>query len=219
MTNFWLDDPSILISNLELFPTKNMTNLQDKLNALTRFVILATIVLMCFNWRYTFHFIAIAILIVIVIQYYYVKNTFDPVKKNEENFTMVPTYTGGDMMQTIVSPLFSEEMHSPPPSYDLVENSPYNGESRIEFDEPMRPQSYPYGGIGYINNMNLLPSDEYYINQQCGGTQSARSYANSAFTRHTIAFRDDMSRLLKKKNQRRFRHQGGNDTISPYLSY
>lgn len=217
MTNFWLDDPSILISNLELFPTKNMTNLQDKLNALTRFVILATIILMCFNWRYTFHFIAIAILIVIVIQYYSVKNTFDPVKKNEENFTMVPTYSGGDLNQSIVSPLYAEEWQVAPPAYDLYEQSPFNGESRIEFDEPMRPQSYPYGQ--YLTTSNMLPSDEFHVNQQCGGTKEAREYFNSAYTRHTTAFRDDMSRILKKKIQRRFRHQGGNDAISPYLSY
>jgi hypothetical protein len=52
-----------------------------------------------------------------------------------------------------------------------------------------------------------------------GGPKQAREYVNSAFTRHTLAYRDNLTRLYKKRLARRFRNSNVYDTFSPYSSY
>jgi len=75
---------------------------------------------------------------------------------------------------------------------------------------------YPYGQ--YLTRTNLLPSDEEATHMLNGGPRQAREYVNSNFARHTIAFRENMTRLYKKKLARRFR-SNNNDVFSPFQGY
>jgi len=47
---FWLNDPRVLIANLRVLPTSEMTN-TEKLNALTRLLLVATLgmALLCYK--------------------------------------------------------------------------------------------------------------------------------------------------------------------------
>jgi Ca2+/Na+ antiporter len=219
-TSFWIEDPCILFSDFEIFPKKDMS-LSEKMNALTRLVVIVTIIMYFLKFKYWLVFGALSILLVVV--FYSMKkrqmsnysgSSVDETDE-QENFTLTPTYVGDDFTQTVVSPTFSEEWQVPPPAYDLYTEVPLPDED-IRFEEPLRPQSYPYGQ--YLTKTNLLPSDEYYTHTGCGGTQNAREYANSAFLRHDLAHRDNMMRIFKKKLNRRFRHNT-NDVFSPYMSY
>ena len=70
-----------------------------------------------------------------------------------------------------------------------------------------------------MTRTNLLPSDEYATHHNpTGGARSAREYINSTFTKHDLAFRENMMRTYHKKLNRRFRHNN-NDTWSPFHGY
>ena len=238
--NFWVEEPCILFNDMAFLPTKDMTQ-QEKLNALTRLVIIISIVMYFTDYEYWFPFLTLSILFIIIINYSCTLEKFkrgnmnDEEKEDDEeeeddeddeekeddlveNFSIVPTYTGEDFQQTIIAPTFAEEWQIPPPAYDLYTNVPYpeSSGSRDTFEVPLKQQSYPYGQ--YLTRTNLLPSDEYYTHLGCGGARSARSYVNSAFLRHDLARRENMSRIYKKKLNRRFKNNT-NDTFSPFVSY
>ena len=207
---FWLEDPCILATNLVLFPTADMSK-SEKLNALTRLALVIAAVMYFMNYEHWLKFAVISILILVILHY------IKPAEEDKkEEFTIVPTYVGTDFQQTVVSPTFAEEWQIPPPAYDLYTQVPYAGENRDTFDKPLKPQSYPYGQ--YLTRTNLLPSDEYYTHLGCGGAQTAREYINSTYTRNDLAYRENISRIFKKKLARRYRHSSG-DTFSPYHSY
>ena len=212
-TKFWVEDPCILIKDLHIFPTAEMTR-DEKLNALTRLSIIIAIIMYVMGYRQWFTFLILAFLIVVLLKY--VKMPKEVSKEGKiEHFTVVPTYPGTDFQQTVVSPTFSEEWQIPPPAYDIYTQVPYpNAQDR--FEAPLKPQSYPYGQ--YLTRTNLLPADEYYTHLGCGGPIQAREYINSTFLRHDLAFRDNMIRIYKKSLNRRFRHNC-QDTFSPYHSY
>jgi hypothetical protein len=226
---FWVEDPCVLFTNLEFFPVKNMTK-SEKLNALTRLVIIVSLLLYVMENEQWFVFLTLSMLIIIIMNYQGEQEKFKksklstkeekPEKEAEtvlENFSITPTYSGSDFQQTIVAPTFAEEWQIPPPAYDIYTQIPYpNPENQSAFEAPLTPQSYPYGQ--YLTKTNLLPSDEYYINQGCGGAKTAREYQNSNFLRHDLAHRENMSRIHKKKLDRRFRHNC-HDTYSPFTSY
>jgi hypothetical protein len=202
--SFWGKDPCSLFSNLSIIPCPEMSK-DEKLNSITRLVLLICLVLYFMEYKNWLVILVISLSIILLV---YVTS------KNREGFTLTPTYTDTDFTQTTVAPLFAEEWQIPPPAYDLMQTNPLP--SPPLFEEPMLPQSYPYGQL--LSGTNLLPSDEYMTHMLDGGTQQARSYANSAFLRSRLAFQDNMSRVLKKKLRNRFR---GNcsDTYSPYSSY
>jgi hypothetical protein len=147
----------------------------------------------------------IGLVIIILLRSHY--------KSKKEGFAIVPTYLSPNFQQTAVAPLFAEEQQIYPPAYDLYENVP----PPTSFDEPLKPQEYPY--MQYLTRTNTLPNDEYNIRQLNGGVREAREYENSAFLRHRMAFQDNMMAIHKKKLQRRFRNNTSYDTFSPYTSY
>lgn len=224
MSKFWLSDPCILLTDFAILPTQDMTK-AEKMNALTRLALIVTGCMFFAKYEHWKAFGVCSILLIILV-FFGTPDTRDIVKKAEnagsddesvvENFSIVPTYLGTDFNQTIVSPIFSEEWQIPPPAYDQYTQAPYTGSERDTFEMPLTPQSYPYGQ--YMTTTNLLPSDEYYVHMGCGGTQTAREYANSTFLRHDLANRENMTRLYKKSLARRFRHNT-QDTYSPYHSY
>lgn len=222
---FWIDEPCVLFTELSIIPTKDMSR-NEKLNALTRLVLLIAAGLWVAKYKQWKAFLLLGILFVVLV-YCAGDHKKKPIPSTTsvdesdsepltEGFSVTPTYLGTDFNQTIVSPTFSEEWQIPPPAYDIYTQVPYTGDEKGTFEMPMIPQSYPYGQ--YLTRTNLLPMDEYYIHMGCGGTQTAREYANSAFLRHRLAESENMTRLFKKKLNRRFRHNT-QDTFSPYHSY
>ncbi len=222
---FWLDEPCILFGELAIIPTKDMSR-NAKLNALTRLALLVSAGLWVGKYKEWSTFLMLSVLFIVLVYCAGDQKKVPPPPKAEdsddeqtpltEGFSIVPTYLGTDFNQTIVSPTYSEEWQIPPPAYDIYTQVPYIGAEKDTFEMPLQPQSYPYGQ--YLTKTNLLPSDEYYTHMGCGGTQTAREYANSAFLRNDLAFRENMTRVFKKSLQRRFRHNS-QDTLSPYHSY
>lgn len=215
---FWTEDPCVLFNSFQILPTSKQTK-NEKLNCLTRLAIIISSLLAFFEYKedpkiiswYTspwFSFLIVSLLAIVLLKYAG-KPSEAPTK---ENFTIVPTYPSLDMEQTNVAPLFAEEWQIYPPAYDLYQNQP----PESTFDAPLKPQSYPYGQ--YLTRTNLLPSDEHHIRMLNGGPRNAREYANTAFLRNEMAFRENLTRLYKKKLNRRFQ-QSCNDTFSPYHSY
>lgn len=209
---FWVEDPMVLVKNIcNIFPTEGMDDV-EKLNSLTRLALIISGAL--FYLKYDQWMIFLVGSLVVILWMWYSKhgnNKHDDTKR--ENFTIVPTYPGTDMHQTTVAPLYAEEWQIQPPAYDLYENSP---PGNITFEEPIHPQQYPYGQ--YLTKTNLLPSDEFATHQLNGGTREARNYANTAFLNHSLAHRENMTRIYKKSLERRFR-SNSNDTFSPFSSY
>jgi len=217
--NFWVASPCILVTDIQIFPTKTMTK-TEKLNALTRLTIIITILMYVFDFKYWLPFLFIALISIILLEYHIptASSITPPVTTGDivENFTRTPTYSSCDMHQTVVAPLFAEEWQIPPPVYDIIENAPVGGVSGGDtFYEPP-PRSYPYGQ--YLTRTNLLPQDEYQSHMLNGGVTQAREYANSATLRHDMAYRENMTRILKKRMARRFRNNC-NDVFSPFSSY
>jgi hypothetical protein len=209
-TKFWVSDPCILLSDLQFFPTAGMTR-EEKLNALTRLAVILAIVMYLMEYKHWHTFLLIAVLTLVVVEY----ASKNKDNKSQEGFTITPTRIGDDFHETVVSPTFSEEVRILPPAYDLYSDVELTD---IPFEEPMRPQSYPYGQ--YLSRTNLLPSDEYLTHMNpTGGAKTAREYANNAWTRHDMANRENLTRVFKKSLARRFRHSQLNDAYSPFHSY
>lgn len=204
---FWVEDPCILFSDLVFFPTAGMTR-EQKLNALTRLAIGISVGMYVAEYKHWSTFLLGSVLIIVVLEY-------GQKLKKKEGFTIVPTRIGDDFHETVVAPVFAEEVRIPPPAYEMESQVDFTD---IPFEAPMRPQSYPYGQ--YLTRTNLMPSDEYLIHMNpTGGTKNAREFANSSFTKHTMAFRENMTRIHKKSLENRFRNSNLQDSFSPFTSY
>lgn len=233
---FWTEDPCILLTNIRLFPLRDMSR-DEKLNAITRLSIVGAGVMYFMKYDFWFTFLLIALIAILLMKFSVKPESFstgghggmaavaigetpigdddgslaDPTATRED-FTLVPTYANPDMHTTTIAPLFSEEWQIYPPAYDVYVNTPPD----VTFKAPLQPQLYPYGQ--YLTRTNLLPSDEYATHTLNGGPRQAREYVNSAFLRHSLGFRENMTRLYKKKLARRFRGSCG-DVFSPFNSY
>ena len=201
---FWVEDPCELFSNPSILPCPSDSK-AEKLNSLSRLSFIISLALYTMESEQWLVFLLLSLLVIMII--------YCSKPKDKERFTVVPTYQSNDFSQTTVSPLFAEEWQIKPPAYDLQVAVP---PAESTFQTPLEPASYPYGQ--YLTNTNLLPSDEYYVSQGCGGQKTAREYINSAFLRHDMAHQDNMTRIYKKSLNRRFRHNT-NDTYSSFNSY
>lgn len=76
---FWLDDPAVLVTSLKFVPTKKMS-LGEQLNALTRLVILISIIMFLSGKKEWVTFLIFSLIIIIVIHV--------SKQKNSEEFTM-----------------------------------------------------------------------------------------------------------------------------------
>lgn len=202
---FWLEDPSVLFTNLEVVPKKDMTQ-NEKLNAMTRLIVVVSLVLLVMNKPWWVTFLIVGVVAVALVKALDKDN-------RRESFTALATYTDPSVNQTIVSPLWSEEFRVPPPDYFQINNTlPSQPPDALEqFPAP----AYPYGQ--YMSTTNMLPQEEYAVRNSGGSANIAREFVNSQFLRNRIAFQEDMTRIYKKKLARRFRSNTG-DTFSPFSS-
>ena len=209
---FWAKDPCVLFTDLRIFPTAAMTK-NEKLNAVTRLAFVITLLLYLYDYDHWCTFLALSLLVVLLVSIGGEKTDKDATPEEaKEGFTATPNYLSQDMQQTSVAPTFSEEWQLYPPTYDIYDSVP----APVTFEEPISPQAYPYGQV--LSTTNLLPSDEFYVRQMGGSTREAREFANDNWTRQTLAFRDNMTRIMKDRLARRFRMES-QDTFSPYNSY
>jgi hypothetical protein len=65
---FWTEDIWVLMNDINFLPTKNMTK-NEKLNAITRLLIIATIFLLVLGYSNAFSFLFFAILIILFMKY------------------------------------------------------------------------------------------------------------------------------------------------------
>ena len=202
---FWVEDICVLFSPLTLIPTEKMTK-NERLNALTRLVLVVSAVLFYIQYEYWLQVLLISLFAIILFKYGGKK------EGGKEGFTVTPTFSSPDMNVTTCAPLFSEEWQIPPPAYDIYENTP----QWETFEVPKTPASYCYGE--YLTRTNLLPSDEQAIRLLSGGPRQARAYINNAFLRNELAGRENQQALYKKRLARRFR-QNCEDTFTPFSSY
>lgn len=209
---FWLEDPTILLTDPVLVPTSCMTKV-EKLNALTRLVIIITGVLYFMKNDEYLKFLLVSMIIIIII---YISTK----EKSVENYgggirTFIPNEP--TITTTVIEPIFSESQRIPAPVYDHIESREPSIELiPSETDQEMDPRSYPYGQ--YLNKTNLLPSDEKSITQGSGRLRDARTYANSAYLVNDLKHRAEIMKIHHKKINRRFRH-GTNNTTSPFTSF
>lgn len=206
---FWAEEPCSFLGDGSIFPTGRKTRAQN-LNSLTRLSVIIALLMVAFGNPQWGVFLSVAILILVLLYYGGRRNP-----SVSEPFTRTPTYVSDDFKQTVVPPLYAEEWQIPPPAYDIYDSAA--PEDIDYFPDILSPQNYPYGQYRTITS-NLTTPDSYVIDQTCGGSAPAREYANSYWTRNSLAFRDNMTRVFKKSLARRFR-QNCSDTFSPYSSY
>lgn len=216
---FWPENICVLVSEPDLIPLPSMSK-TERLNALTRLVLIGALILFVMKFKKWYVFLLAALLVILLAGYGSLGclKKLVPEKKEPivENFTITPTATDANFQRTTVAPTFAEEWQIPPPAYDMRINRG-NASNASQFCEYMRPQSYPYGQ--YLTRTNLLPSDEYYIHQGNGSVERAREYQNSYILRNDLAFRDNMTRLIKMRMARQNKQSANFDSFSPYMSY
>lgn len=197
---FWINDPCVLLRNFNLLPEANKT-LNEKLNALTRIVIIATVVMYCSDFQYWLAFLVLSIMGILVIKIM--------ADKNVEGFSIPPTYVDGAEPMSTVPPIHAEEWQVPPPMYDEYTNAPpVTPCGDYEDDRPIFGQ--------YVSSTRLFP----YQNAEIANKplNDAQLFMNDEFTRDTLQFRNDMTRTYINKLDRFYRH-GCWDPISPYNTY
>ena len=65
-SKFWLENPKVLFTDVKVLPNQQ-DDINDKLNTLTKLVIIIAIVLALFGWRYWLVFLIVALLIILLI--------------------------------------------------------------------------------------------------------------------------------------------------------
>lgn len=121
------------------------------------------------------------------------------------------TQPGFSFFSTTVEPIVAQDYYVRPPAYDIFENTPATNEPYA--DDIKDPRDYPY--MQYQTKLNLLPRQERNVKLFCNGLAPAREYVYSLYTMNDIAFRENVTRILKKKMKQRYRHDCM-DTWSPY---
>jgi len=71
---FWLDDPKILITKLDIIPNRKMTG-NERLNAITRLIILITFIMFVIGYDKWYLIFLLGILLVLILQNVYHKET------------------------------------------------------------------------------------------------------------------------------------------------
>lgn len=85
MTKFWCENPSILFNDIQLF-CHPLMSLEEQLNTITRLLLIVTLILWIFDFKYVFKFMVFSLLIIIII-YFNQKKIMTENKK--ENFAII----------------------------------------------------------------------------------------------------------------------------------
>lgn len=203
---FWTDDPLVLLSEYNILPQKHLTTNQ-KLNALTRSLLLATLIMYAIEYKYWFTFLIIGIIIILVIK------LMSDAKRRKEGFSIPPTYIQGAEPMTTIPPAFAEEWQIPPPLYDEYTNAGAKAADVCNASCADRPYNDDHPIYGqYIIANDMKPYQSAVVQHM--PLNEARLYMNDEFTRDSLQFRNDMTRNYINKMDRFYRG-GCYGTISP----
>jgi len=213
MDNFWLYEPCVLFTNFQI--PKKTSSINDKLNFATQIIIIITFVLLLLDNSYWFVIPIVGLILVLLTKYMsttkYTTNstTKSTTQDTKERFTIPPTYIDGAEPMTTIPPINAEEWQIPPPIYDEYTNTVMEGPcGEYKEDRPVIGQ--------YISSSKLFPYQNSELNNL--PLADAQLFMNDEFTRDSLQFRNDMTRLFVNKLDRWYRH-GCYDSISPFNSY
>ena len=140
--------------------------------------------------------------------------------QTREGFSVTPTVGPGapTTSQTYINPLFAEEWEiNPHLKNEALVGNPVLSDPYASALLSTEQQPYPYGQ--YISHSNVMPMNELQISAVAtehdglqnlnGGARVAREFANSEFTRHSLAHRENLMSVYKKKFNRRFQQNPG----------
>lgn len=198
---FWADDPLSLLSDLNPFPNSKMSS-NEKYNAITRLIIIISLIMLYMDFKYTLYFLIISLLLILLLKHYSDKKT--------EKFSTSSTYLNFPETMPTVTPLNAEEWQIPPPVYD---------EPSIQVEEnPIKIQEqYPYPIYGqYISQSSMIPYQEEATTNR--SLQDVKPFMTQEFMRNELQYRNDMTRPFINKINREFRG-GCYDSVSPYNSW
>ena len=102
---FWLYDPMVLLKNLKILPTADMTN-SERLNALTRLLLIITTILYVFNYEQWVTVLGLGLLLIIILFY----------NKPYEHFGYHPEVTESQALKQGVrtfDPVYDAKPHGP----------------------------------------------------------------------------------------------------------
>lgn len=204
MEKSWIDDPLELFSSVSVLPSSDGSKC-ERINSMTRLVLLISLFLYIMDYKYWLTFLIVGLAVMILMKYQ---------SDQKEDFSMnnryvSPQYMDCDCPTTVVPPLHAEEWQIPTPqynTYELVTPVPEEIQEEPSF-------ASPYGR--YISTSNI---PTYATNVTNLSLNDARMVMEDSFTRDTMQFRDDMTRIYKNKLDREYRH-GCFDSISPYTSF
>lgn len=87
---FWLESPVVLLNNIQVVPIYTI-GLAEQLNAITRLVLIVTVIMWLFNFKYTGQFLAISLAFIICV--YYIQRR-DKMNKEQYQKKVVENFDG-----------------------------------------------------------------------------------------------------------------------------
>lgn len=163
---FWISTPSVLIENTNIWPTPSMS-FDEKLNALTRLIILISVACFMFSRSYKILVSLFATICIVIFMYY--TNKVD-IKTNIEGFSQESQYN-----------ILRSEFTEPTPSNPLMNIIP----TEIS-DNPTRKEAAP-SFLPIVEN-KINDSTKKFINSNLGtvGNQLFRSVEDEMGFDHSM---------------------------------
>nr|WNL49785.1 transmembrane domain containing protein [Marseillevirus sp.] len=200
---FWAEDLCDLFCNLSIIPKASMS-FDAKLNAITRLVIIISVIAYFLKYQYWYIFLLVSLGVIILFKY----SRKEPKK---EGFTIPQTNLVGSQIVSTIPPVLGEQWENPSPTYNnytlLADEQGPNCSTPPTFDE----SAFPVYGQ-YYTQSNLQPfRDEELRNQSL---VDSTVQMNNAFLSDQLQFRNDYIRLF----QNRLRRENANtsyEAISP----
>ncbi|ALX27573.1 putative membrane protein [Golden Marseillevirus] len=188
---FWAEDLADLFCSLSIVPTASMS-LNAKLNAVTRLVIIVSVIAYFLGYQYWYVFLLVSLALLILFKY-----TRKESKK--EGFTIPQTNLVGSQIVSTIPPVLGEQWENPSPTYNnytvLADDHGDNCSTPVTFED----SAFPVYGQ-YYTQSNLQPfRDEELRNQSL---VDSTVQMNNAFLSDQLQFRNDMVRLYNNKLRR-----------------
>jgi len=218
---FWLNNPNILLSNMEIFPTEKMTN-SERLNALTRLLFLIVLGMYICNYDYYITVLILGLLLILMLR-----------STNKENFSPRrgahdPCHTcGQDSNMAYINTKYETSPQNqfshlndghnsythahykvipadvPAPYSEVWRNEPRYCNEYNQFPESYSIISNKAGSYKYVQDVFNQPSrkcqfeDRKWVDSVAGGKcppgrVSAMPAVQSAFMRDSMEFRNNI---------------------------
>ena len=137
---FYLENPTVLFSNIQIAPMLNMT-LAEQLNAISRVIIIVFIVMLLLDVKYAVPFLVISLAFIIII-YYIQRKSMKP--QNRENYVKGPNQPDRDISYVPCNSSLIMKCKGPDVQYygiPVPENNPFHSKKPIPVGAPNDPPS------------------------------------------------------------------------------